>query len=340
MPRSAAAATARLIWAPRGSTSMVTGYSIYVRNAGATYGSTPIWTGNPTPTADGSMTMNVTFTPAPSGVNYFTVVARTASSESGIADERGLGTPNPCRHDHCTSKTGCDFSAVPDGFSCDDASFCNGPEICVGGACDTSASQNCDDGIACSADACDDAAGRCTHSSPPGCCLACDSNDPCLADACAQGDCAAAEGAELEVNRVKLMNKAAGVKLAAKGRFDADPSIDPSATGAVLELRSTDGVVLYSAAIEGNLFKVGASGGRFRFAVPRVQAAYLSNGVERLDFLVKGSSWRVTVRAATPLLMDALEETPLTWMLRLGSASCARRLDMECKQKTTLSICR
>ncbi len=218
MPRSAAAATARLTWAPRGSTSMVTGYSIYARNAGATYGSTPIWTGNPTPATDGSMTMNVTFTPAPSGVNYFTVVALTASSESGIADERGLGTPNPCRNDHCTSKTGCDFSAVPDGFSCDDASFCNGPEICVGGACDTSASQNCDDGIACSADACDDAAGRCTHSSPPGCCLACDSNDPCLADACQQGDCAAAEGAELEVNRVKLMNKAAGVKLTAKGR--------------------------------------------------------------------------------------------------------------------------
>jgi hypothetical protein len=262
---------------------MVTGYSIYVRNAGATYGSTPIWTGNPTPAADGAMTMNVTFTPAPSGVNYFTVVALTASSESGIADERGLGTPNPCRHDHCVSKTGCDFSAVPDGFSCDDASFCNGPEICVGGACDTSASRSCDDGIACSADACDDAAGRCTRSLPDAASRATATSLPRRRQ---QGD--RRRGRRGPGNR-EAMNKAAGVAHRQRRFERIRRSIRPRPVPSRLQHRRRGAPPPRSTtrSRSGSGKTLPVRGSR------AVQAAYLSNGVERWTSSSR-LLWRVT----------------------------------------------
>jgi hypothetical protein len=338
-PAFADAATARLRWVPRG-TAVTSGYAIFVRNAGAQYPATPVWTGNPAPAPDGSISTTVTYTAAPSGVNYFAVVARADPNlESALSQELHLGTPNPCRNDSCAAKTICDFSARPNGSPCDDPSFCNGPEVCLSGTCDGSAARDCADTVACSVDSCDEAAGRCVHSTPPGCCLACDSSDPCLADACSQGDCSAPEGIDIEVNRVRFMHKSADVKLAAKGRFYADPSIDPSATGATVEFRTPDGAVLYSSTIAPNRIKKGSDGGRYRFAVTSAQSKFLGNGVVRLDFRVKGDLWLVTLKAETPLLIDAFNEPTVTWGLRLGEA-CVRRMDMPCDQTSKLSVCR
>lgn len=339
LPGRALAATARVTWLPRGSGTIV-GYSVYVRNAGSPYGSSPLWTGNPTPAADGSMSATVTFTPAASGVNDFAVVSRDATTESALSSELSIGPPNPCRHDSCVTKTSCDFTSFPDGTSCDDALFCNGSEVCSGGACRAGTPRSCDDGIACTVDTCDESAARCTHTGPQGCCLACDSADPCLADACTQGDCAAAGGVEINVNRLKLMNKATGIRLAAKGSFEGDPNLDVTATGAVFELRTVDGAVLYTSGVEGNLVKAGATGGRYRYAASRADAANQSNGITRLDLRLKGSTWLVSVKADTPLLMDAFQEPALTWMLQFGNGGCARKMGMDCTQKPSISICR
>jgi hypothetical protein len=332
------AATARVRWQPRSTAA--TGYAIYVRNAGGTYPASPIWTGNPAAAADGSVSATITYTPAATGVNYFAVVALADPNfESALSQELYLGSPNPCRNDACFTKTSCDFTARPDGASCDDTSFCNGPEVCRAGTCDTSASRDCSDTLACSVDSCDEQAGRCVHTAPQGCCLACDSTDPCLAEACSQGDCSAPEGIDIEVNRIRFMRKSEDIKLAAKGRFYADPSVDPSATGAVVEFRAADGTILYSSTIAPQSINKGADGNRYRFAVSRANSQLLGNGIIRLDLRVKGDVWLVTLKAETHLLLDAFLEPTVTWGLHLG-ATCARRMDMYCDQTSKMSVCR
>ncbi len=159
-----------------------------------------------------------------------------------------------------------------------------------------------------------------------------------MADACNAGDCAAPLGTELEVNRIRLLKKAAGITLAAKGRFTADPSINPSASGATIEFRALGGGLLYSATIGPDSIKRGAAKGRYRFAVSKVQSAFLGNGITRLDFRIKGSTWLTTLKAETPLLRDAFLEPTVTWMIRIGD-TCVRRINMLCAQEPTASIC-
>jgi len=332
----AQAATARVRWLPS-SYSGVSGYRVYVRNAGSTYGSAQ-WSGNPTVGSDGSLSASVTYTTATSGVNYFTVVAVTNTLESGISRELPIGTPNPCTIDSCSSKTSCTFRAQDDGTSCDDASFCNGSEVCLSGVCCNSP-RNCADAVACTVDSCDEAAHTCTHVGPPGCCAACDSDDPCLADACLAGDCTAPDGIEIDVNRVRLLSKASGVKLAAKGRFDAAAEdADPSLTGAEIDLLAADGTVLFQSFIPASSFRHVAAG-RYRYVATRAESAGVENGINRLDFRVKGTEWQVTMKGDTPLLEDTVNEASLTWVLRMN-AICARRLHMACDLSQQKSTCR
>ena len=330
---SAEAATARMRWLPRGAAA--TSYAVYVRNAGSTYGATPHWSGNPAPASDGTISANVTYTTAPSGTNYFTVVALSASGESALANEIPVGPVDRCRTDSCITKTGCDFGNRPNGTSCDDDVFCNGPEVCLNGACDTSPTRNCADAIACTVDTCDEAEGRCKNTGPPGCCVACDSDDPCLADACAEGDCTAEAGTSLELNRVRFMNKKAGIKLAAKGSFEADPTLDLSATRVVLEFRAVDGTVLYTSTLLPGMLRAGAQGGRFRYSATRAQSDFYSQGMTRLDLRVKGTRWFVTAKAETAALMDTFLEPTISMTLRLGDAACVRRIAVPCSQSAT-----
>lgn len=334
------AATARLRWLP--SSSQISGYRIYVRSAGSTYGSaTAIWSGNPTPGADGAATTQVTYTPSPSGVNYFTVVAVGSASgmESGLAQELPIGTPNPCRADACSTKTACDFSQRADGYACDDASFCNGAEVCQTGSCVSTGARSCSDAIDCTVDACDESADRCTHTGPPGCCLACDTDDPCLADACAIGDCSGGPGKEITVNRVRLLNKASGIKLAAKGTFYLDAPADPTVSGVEIRLMAPDGTELFKSIVPSSEVHAGSQPGRYRFAATRAQSEVLQNGVTRVDFRVKGPRWSMTLKAETLALADAMAEPTLTWVVRMGT-TCARHLHMECNQSAAKSVCR
>jgi hypothetical protein len=46
---------------------------------------------------------------------------------------------------------------------CDDGAYCNGAEKCVGGTCQAGTAINCDDGVACTADSCNESTDACVH---------------------------------------------------------------------------------------------------------------------------------------------------------------------------------
>jgi hypothetical protein len=46
---------------------------------------------------------------------------------------------------------------------CDDGLFCNGAEICNAGSCQSGSAPNCDDGVACTADSCNEGTDSCDH---------------------------------------------------------------------------------------------------------------------------------------------------------------------------------
>jgi|GEM_PF-1521465 len=71
---------------------------------------------------------------------------------------------NPCTADTCDPQAGCRHVPVADGTPCPDGDLCNGTETCRGGTCTPGVPLACDDGNACSTDACDPRLG-CTH--PP-----------------------------------------------------------------------------------------------------------------------------------------------------------------------------
>jgi hypothetical protein len=337
LPALADAAVARVRWLPRDAAS-ATHYAVYVREAGDTYVGTPQWTGNPVPAADGTLTANVTFTPAATGANYFAVVAVDSVEESALSGELPTGWPDPCRNDHCSAKTACDFSAKPDGSSCDDVSFCNGMETCRSGVCAVRTERDCADATACTVDACDETANACTHVMSPGCCPTCDAGDPCLADACAAGQCPTNGGTELALERMRFTSRRSGVKLSVTGRFPSDAPIDPSSTGATLELRDLAGAVLHSSTVGPDLFKSRGDGNLHRFKVSRAAADDLEMSLRRLDFRLVDASWVVHAQWQAPDLMDAFLEPSLSVVVRVGDA-CVRRMNATCDQRSARSSC-
>jgi subtilisin family serine protease len=78
------------------------------------------------------------------------------------------GTPlncddaNPCTADACNPMVGCQHTPVADGTACSDGNICTVGQTCQAGACTAGAPVNCDDGIACTADACVTGTG-CVH---------------------------------------------------------------------------------------------------------------------------------------------------------------------------------
>ena len=73
-----------------------------------------------------------------------------------------------------------------DDDDCSDGNACNGQETCQGGNCQTGTSLNCDDGNACTTDACNTSTG-CVHTHNT---AACDDGNACTtSDTCANGSC-------------------------------------------------------------------------------------------------------------------------------------------------------
>jgi hypothetical protein len=71
---------------------------------------------------------------------------------------------------------------VPDHASCDNGEFCDGAELCeVGTGCIAGTAPAVDDGVACTIDACDEAADDTTHVPDH---FFCDDADPCTVETC------------------------------------------------------------------------------------------------------------------------------------------------------------
>ena len=92
---------------------------------------------------------------------------------------------NPCTDDSCVPEEGClhENNAVV----CSDGDFCTLGDACVNGACASVEPKNCDDGNACTDDACDPGQG-CTHAANAADCD--DGNECTLGDHCSGGFCA------------------------------------------------------------------------------------------------------------------------------------------------------
>lgn len=169
-----------------------------------------------------------------------------------------------------------------------------------------------------------------------------DAADPCSA-VCMDGACttagADAFASDVTLDGLRFTERAAGVVLALKGRFLTEAAVDPTGTGAVIELRDPAGVVLYTASIGAAAFTANSAGTRIRFRASRANADPAWNGLTRLSFKRTGSKWLVTAQAKTSALAEAANEPAITLVVRLGG-TCVRRVGAECAQKPPVSTCR
>jgi hypothetical protein len=118
---------------------------------------------------------------------------------------------NSCTTDTCIAKQGCAHPAK-DGGACDDQNSCTLNDVCKGGLCSAANPAPCDDGDACTTDACNKVTG-CYHNAAPdktpcndgnactagdvcqggkcfgGQATACDDQNPCTTDSCAANGC-------------------------------------------------------------------------------------------------------------------------------------------------------
>ena len=106
----------------------------------------------------------------------------------------------PCTADACDGKTGCSHTALTASDAtpapCSDDDACTEGDACKAGACVAGGAANCDDGNACTLDACDTLAGCAWLPTQNPCCTGltniCDDGDPCTTDLCdpGSGSCA------------------------------------------------------------------------------------------------------------------------------------------------------
>jgi hypothetical protein len=82
---------------------------------------------------------------------------------SNVADDAACDDGIDCTTDSCDPATG-GCSNLPDDGACDDLNPCNGVEVCSPGVgCEDGMPVDCDDGVACTADACNPLDGTCTN---------------------------------------------------------------------------------------------------------------------------------------------------------------------------------
>ncbi len=129
-------------------------------------------------------------------------------------DCAGKGATASCHQWQCKSGS-CLQTPMTDGLVCSDGSLCSAAAACSAGKCVQVKPKSCDDGNACTADACDNATGACANKPAVGFCddgnactqgdsckdgacgagtsKVCDDNNPCTADACdaKTGNCTA-----------------------------------------------------------------------------------------------------------------------------------------------------
>jgi len=86
---------------------------------------------------------------------------------------------NPCTIETCDARTGCAHTPVQDGTACENGDLCSSGDVCQAGLCAAGVVTRCDDGSACTIDACDPDSGGCL-TLPVGC----DDGIPDTIDSC------------------------------------------------------------------------------------------------------------------------------------------------------------
>jgi hypothetical protein len=126
--------------------------------------------------------------------------------QAGTAVDCGDGVA--CTTDTCVEATDSCAHAANDA-ACTDGQYCNGSETCSATlGCQAGTAVSCDDGIACTADTCDEAADRCAHAADDAACSddvfcngveTCSATLGCLADPsfdCADGEICTDDGCD------------------------------------------------------------------------------------------------------------------------------------------------
>ncbi|MBI5607274.1 MAG: lamin tail domain-containing protein [Deltaproteobacteria bacterium] len=119
----------------------------------------------------------------------------TLTCKSGACVVDSATIPKPCDATQdtaciantCDPKSGvCVYKWALYGSVCSDGDACDGPDLCINGACKGTGAVNCDDKNPCTVDSCDKLKG-CQHLANS---LLCDDGNPCTtADACVGGAC-------------------------------------------------------------------------------------------------------------------------------------------------------
>ena len=215
------------------------------------------------------------------------------SGDEGLAGRPKYGAPLPAS----TSLDASDHLPVfadlvlPTGScvvdaDCADGIFCNGAEVCVLGACLGGVTVDCDDGVSCTADSCDEVAGACAHVASD---LACDDGlfctgaelcdpaldcqpgpAPCAGQSCSEAtnSCGTPSSAGAWINELHYDNTSTDFL---EGVEVAGPAGTDLAGHQLVFYNGTDGAVYKTVALSGVLPDQAWGLGVLSFDVPGIQ---------------------------------------------------------------------
>jgi len=234
-----------------------------------------------------------------------------------------------CMHE---SITGC-CTADAD---CADSDACTVNEHCEDGTC-ASDPVTCTAPGACTEATCDPAFGCGAEERPDG--TACDDGDPCTqGEVCAAGSCALESGQTLFLKKFEFLKGRKRHRLFGRAIIRPAPEMDPTISGAVLELIDAAGASLYRAELPGAAFTRSGAGRVFEFTDGRGwETPARANGLKELIFERRGQRMVVLAKAATSDLADAVTASSLTWVIRSGD-TCARVLRSNCSRVSRREI--
>ena len=341
-PATAAGATisAQVTWQPSASSGVV-GYRIYTRLLSSTYGASQD-AGLPTPAPDGSLTFVIAGLDA--AIDYaFAVTAYAADgTESGFSNELTLSaaTPTTTLPTTTTSSSSTTTTPPPSSTTSSTTTTTAPPFTTTSSSTTTSTirrhhhKNGATTHSTASSVALDAATSSCTLR-PDG--SPCYPGDPCENGECRTSTCVAAPSPGpiggnrfLDVGRFRLRALGARGWLIAQGSYSPATVIDPTASGATVEVRAqVDGDLVYRATVPGWAFHPDRSGRSFHYAVPRAGMPPGSEGLKSLALRFDGRTMSVRVRATVSGPVSRLAPTRLAWMVQLGE-ECVRNVNLVC----------
>ena len=339
-PTAAAGATisAQVTWQPSTSSGVV-GYRIYTRLLSSIYGA-PQDAGLPTPAPNGSLTFVITGLDATTDYAFAVTAYATDGTESGFSNELTLSatTPTTTLPTTTTSSSTTTTTPPPSSTTSSTTTTTAPPFTTTSSSTTTSTIRRHHHKTAAtrqstaSSVALDGGTSSCTLRSDGSPCYP---GDPCENGECRTSTCVAARSPIggnrfLDVGRFRLRALGTRGRLVAQGSFSPATVIDPTASGATVEVRAqADGDLVYRATVPGWAFHPDRSGRSFHYAVPRAGMPAGSEGLKSLALRFDGQTMSVRVRATVSGSVSRLAPTRLAWMVQLGE-ECVRNVNLVC----------